>query len=111
MLDKLKVAQNKVLRIIAGQYQSTSLEALREEAGADSYLTVSTRKCSVSYERASRLPLSISASEPSIARWFIGWRGVASVKEPGTALRPELQLCAPVTFTQQAPWISSAGTA
>jgi len=52
MLDKLEVAQNKALHIITEQYQSTPLEALRVEAGVESYLTVSKRKCSVSYERA-----------------------------------------------------------
>jgi len=56
MLDKLEVAQNKALHIITEQYQSTPLEALRVEAGVESYLTVSKRKCSVSYERACWLP-------------------------------------------------------
>ena len=64
MSDKLEVVQNKALRIITGQYQATPLEALRVELGIESYSTVSKRKCSVSYEKASRLPEREREIEP-----------------------------------------------
>jgi len=110
------VAQNKALCIITGQYQSTPLEALRVEAGVESYSTVNIRKWSVSHERASQLlpeHLCQSPREPSITQ-VIHWlqRSSWHIKSQklAAALPSEFQLCAPVTFTQQAPWIGSAGS-
>ena len=55
-LKKLEVAQNKALRLVTGQYSSTPTEALRLEAGVESYRTHSERNITIAAEKADRLP-------------------------------------------------------
>ena len=55
-LNKLEVSQNKALRLVTGQYASTPTEALRLEAGIESYKTHSNRVITISAEKADRLP-------------------------------------------------------
>ena len=57
-LDRIQKAQNKSLRIITGQYNSTPVEAQRAEANIPSYKTTSQRLTVISYEKALRLPLN-----------------------------------------------------
>ena len=52
---QLDTAQNKALRIITGQYASTPTEALRLEAGVESYATRSKKLCMIASEKAKRL--------------------------------------------------------
>jgi len=54
-MNMLEVAQNQCLRLINGQYASTPLEALRIEAGVQSYATVSKQHCSIAREKALRV--------------------------------------------------------
>ena len=55
-MQKLERAQNKALRIVTGQYNSTPVEALRLESGIVSYRTHSKRLTSIAAEKADRLP-------------------------------------------------------
>jgi len=55
-MQKLERAQNKALRIVTGQYNSTPTEALRLESGVVSYKTHSKRLASIAAEKADRLP-------------------------------------------------------
>ena len=55
-MQKLERAQNKALRIVTGQYNSTPVEALRLESGVVSYKTHSKRLTSIAAEKADRLP-------------------------------------------------------
>ena len=55
-MQKLERAQNKALRIVTGQYNSTPVEALRLESGIVSYKTHSKRLMSIAAEKADRLP-------------------------------------------------------
>ena len=52
----LDTLQNKALRLITGQYRSTPLEALRLEAGVQSYTTQSKRLLLTASEKALRSP-------------------------------------------------------
>jgi ribonuclease HI len=66
-LERLDRAQNKALRCITGQTSSTPLEALRIEAGVQSYATISKRHIAISLEKASRAspdhPAAIALAE------------------------------------------------
>lgn len=54
-LKKLDVCQNKALRLITGQYASTPVEALRLEAGVESYQTTSKKLVAIAREKADRV--------------------------------------------------------
>ena len=54
-MNKLEVSQNRALRLVTGQYASTPLEAVRLEAGVDSYSTHSKKLSAIAYEKAMRL--------------------------------------------------------
>jgi ribonuclease HI len=53
---KLERVQNRALRTITGQHATTPIEALRREAGVESYTTVSNRLITIAYEKSLRLP-------------------------------------------------------
>ena len=55
-MNALERAQNRALRHITGQHQSTPVEALRAEAAVTSYATSSDRACLTSWEKAVRCP-------------------------------------------------------
>ena len=55
-MQKLERAQNKALRIVTGQYNSTPVGALLLESGIVSYKTHSKRLTSIAAEKAERLP-------------------------------------------------------
>ena len=54
--DALERTQNRALRYITGQYQSTPVEALQAEAGVPSYTTSSRCAWLKSWEKAKRCP-------------------------------------------------------
>jgi ribonuclease HI len=54
-MKKLDVCQNKALRLITGQYASTPVEALRLEAGVESYQTTSKKLVAIAREKADRV--------------------------------------------------------
>ena len=67
-LGLLERAQNRALRSITGQLNTTPLEALRLEAGVCSYSTWANRKCVLAYERSVRLPPSNPRRDLALAQ-------------------------------------------
>ncbi len=54
-LEQLKRCQNRALRVMTGQLQTTPVETLRREAGVYSMRTLMRRQTAIAYEKASRL--------------------------------------------------------
>ncbi len=54
-LEQLERCQNRALRVITGQLQTTPVEKLRREAGVCSMTTLMSRQTAISYEKAARL--------------------------------------------------------
>lgn len=87
-VEKLEVTQNKALRLITGQLQSTPVEALRLEADVCSMATLIKRECAKSVEKALRLP----PDHPRRATWenAMPRRSRKSWKSSGIALLTSL---------------------
>ncbi len=59
-LEQLERCQNRALRVINGQLQTTPVETLRREAGVCSMTTLMRRQTAIAYEKAARLTRSSS---------------------------------------------------
>ena len=68
-MNKLETAQNAALRLVTGQYRSTPVEALRKEAGVESYKVHSKKILTTASEKADRLdsnhPKYLAKNPPS----------------------------------------------
>ena len=68
-MNKLETAQNAALRLVTGQYRSTPVEALRKEAGVESYKVHSKKILATASEKADRLdsnhPKYLAKNPPS----------------------------------------------
>ena len=111
-MDRLERLQNRALRTITGQLQSTPLEALHLEAGVQSYRTVSKRLVARSMEKALRCPADhprrITAEEQVIRRTDRPcWRSVA--QNLLSQLPAELNNRMPLDQFPLPPWRLSSG--
>ena len=106
-LERLQKAQNKSLRIINGQYNSTPVEALRAEANMPNYATASKRLIATSYERALYLPIDhpryiTALKEVDHRLWRSSWRKEAKALVQATPLDTAVREPLPCPFTK--PW-------
>ncbi len=53
--EQLERCQNRALRVITGQLQTTPVETLRRETGVCSMTTLMRRQTAIAYEKAARL--------------------------------------------------------
>ena len=106
-MNKLDSVQNKCLRTVTGQTRSTPVEALRLEAGTDSYNTISRRLTLLSIEKAARLPRGhprreILELEVPQRNKRTSWRSTG--KALTNLLPPSAHDRCPITRSTRPPW-------
>ncbi len=73
-LEQLERCQNRALRVITGQLQTTPVETLMREAGVCSMTTLMRRQTAIAYEKATRLtqitPVAGFLTLPSVTALF-----------------------------------------
>ena len=105
--NKLEVVQNKALRLITGQTKSTRVDALRHEAGTESYKTHASRNTLLSYEKAARLPSHhprnhLLHSGVAKRNKRSSWRSCG--EQLASLLPTEAQERRPITLPSRSPW-------
>ncbi len=114
-LKKLETVQNKALRLVTGQYSSTPVEALRVEAGIESYTTHSKKLTAIAAEKADRLlpdhpkykALSPTKDVPHRSKLRSSWREEAKSIRQNMPTESLVKKVIPSPFVK--PWTDEDG--